>query len=50
VLDGAQVDDRGRYGKGTLVVNPPGSQHSVSCPEGCIVFVTWELPVEFDPA
>ena len=49
VLSGAQVDDRGRYGKGTLVVNPPGSQHAVSSPEGCIVFVTWELPVEFEP-
>jgi anti-sigma factor ChrR (cupin superfamily) len=49
VLDGAQVDDNGRYGKGTLVVNPPGSRHSVSCPEGCIVFVTWEQPVEFEP-
>ncbi|HYP97550.1 MAG TPA: cupin domain-containing protein [Polyangiaceae bacterium] len=47
VLRGAQVDERGRYGKGTLVVNPPGSQHAVSSPEGCIVLVTWELPVEF---
>jgi anti-sigma factor ChrR (cupin superfamily) len=50
VLEGSQVDDRGPYSKGTVVVNPPGSQHAVSSPEGCIVFVTWELPVEFDPA
>ena len=49
VLEGAQVDDRGRYGKGTVVVNPPGSHHAVTSPEGCIVFVTWELPVEFGP-
>jgi len=48
VLEGSQVDDRGRYGKGTVVVNPPGSQHAVTSPEGCVVFVTWELPVEFD--
>jgi len=48
VLEGYQVDDRGRYGKGTVVINPPGSRHAVSCPEGCIVFVTWELPVEFE--
>lgn len=48
VLEGAQVDERGRYGKGTLVVNPPGSQHQVTSPEGCVVFVTWDLPVEFD--
>ncbi|HYQ42294.1 MAG TPA: cupin domain-containing protein [Polyangiaceae bacterium] len=47
VLQGSQVDDRGRYGKGSLVVNPPGSQHAVTSPEGCIVLVTWELPVEF---
>ena len=47
VLEGSQIDERGRYGKGTVVVNPPGSQHTVTSPEGCIVFVTWELPVEF---
>jgi anti-sigma factor ChrR (cupin superfamily) len=47
VLQGAQEDDHGRYGKGTVVVNPPGSEHAVTSPEGCIVFVTWELPVEF---
>ena len=47
VLEGSQVDDRGRYGKGTVVVNPPGSRHAVASPEGCIVFVTWDLPVEF---
>jgi anti-sigma factor ChrR (cupin superfamily) len=47
VLQGAQVDEHGRYGKGTLVVNPPGSQHAVASPDGCVVFVTWELPVEF---
>jgi anti-sigma factor ChrR (cupin superfamily) len=50
VLQGAQQDDGGRYGKGTVVVNPPGSKHAVTSPEGCIVFVTWELPVEFEPA
>jgi len=48
VLQGSQVDERGSYGKGTLVVNPPGSQHAVSSPEGCIVFVTWDMPVQFD--
>ncbi len=47
VLQGAQVDERGRYGKGTVVVNPPGSSHEVTSPEGCIVFVTWDQPVEF---
>jgi len=47
VLEGSQVDERGRYGRGTVVVNPPGSEHAVASPEGCVVFVTWELPVEF---
>src|SRR4051794_4733145 len=37
ILDGAQVDERGVYGPGTLVVNPPGSGHSVSSPRGCLV-------------
>ncbi len=48
VLEGSQVDEHGSYGKGTVVVNPPGSHHAVVSPEGCIVFVTWELPVEFE--
>jgi anti-sigma factor ChrR (cupin superfamily) len=47
VLEGAQVDELGHYGKGTVVVNPPGSSHAVTSPEGCVVFVTWDLPVEF---
>jgi anti-sigma factor ChrR (cupin superfamily) len=49
VLEGSQVDDLGKYSKGTVVVNAPGSEHAVFSPEGCVVFVTWELPVEFDP-
>lgn len=47
ILDGAQVDERGVYGPGTLVVNPPGSGHSVSSPRGCLVLVFWERPVEY---
>jgi anti-sigma factor ChrR (cupin superfamily) len=42
VLAGAQSDERGRYPAGTLVVNPPGSGHSVSSAEGCIVLISWE--------
>jgi anti-sigma factor ChrR (cupin superfamily) len=49
VVQGSQVDEHGRYGKGTVVVNPPGSHHAVTSPDGCVVFVTWDLPVEFDP-
>ena len=32
---------------GTLVINPPGSAHQVKSPEGCVVLVHWQLPVEF---
>jgi anti-sigma factor ChrR (cupin superfamily) len=48
VLQGSQCDERGSYGKGTLVVNSPGSQHAVTSPDGCVVLVTWEQPVEFE--
>jgi len=45
VLSGSQEDDRGTYAAGTLVVNPPGSRHSVRSPGGCMVLVLWERPV-----
>jgi anti-sigma factor ChrR (cupin superfamily) len=47
VLIGAQRDERGEYGVGAHVVNPPGSVHAVSSPEGCVVFVVWERPNTF---
>jgi anti-sigma factor ChrR (cupin superfamily) len=49
VLAGAQQDERGRYGVGSMVVNPIGTAHDVSSPEGCIVLALWERPVSFDP-
>ena len=45
VLAGSQQDERGQYPAGTLAVNPPGSQHTVTSPEGCIVLIFWEQPV-----
>ncbi len=47
VLIGAQRDERGEYAAGAHVVNPPGSVHAVSSPEGCVVFVVWERPNTF---
>jgi anti-sigma factor ChrR (cupin superfamily) len=47
VLIGKQRDERGEYATGAEVVNPPGSVHSVSSPEGCVVFVVWERPNTF---
>jgi anti-sigma factor ChrR (cupin superfamily) len=42
ILNGSQTDERGSYGPGTLIVNPPGSSHAVTSPDGCVVLVTWE--------
>jgi predicted ChrR family anti-sigma factor len=47
VLSGAQSDERGIYGAGSLVINPAGDEHSVQSEEGCLVLIVWERPVEF---
>ena len=47
ILSGSQVDERGVYGPGTLVINAPGTRHSVHAPDGCTVLVVWERPVAF---
>lgn len=47
VLAGAQVDENSRAGAGTLIVNPPGTSHSVSSETGCIVLAIYERPVAF---
>ena len=47
VLSGEQADERGVYGTGTFVVNPPGSRHDVHSDAGCIVLVVKEQPVVF---
>jgi anti-sigma factor ChrR (cupin superfamily) len=50
VLAGEQRDERGSYGKGTLVINPPGTSHRVWSPEGCLVLIVWQRPVSFLPS
>ena len=47
VLEGAQEDDNGRYGAGTVMISRPGSSHAVASPEGCLVLAFWERPVRF---
>jgi len=47
VLSGAQSDERGTYGAGTLVVNREGGAHSVKSDDGCLVLIMWERPIEF---
>ena len=46
VLDGAQSDESGTYESGTLILNPPGSEHSVWTKEGCVVLIQWDRPVK----
>lgn len=47
ILSGSQIDDHGTHPVGTLLVNPPGSAHTVSSPDGCVVLAIWERPVRF---
>ena len=47
VLDGEQSDARGTYGKGSFVVNPPGTAHRVWSAPGCLVLIVWQKPVAF---
>ena len=46
VLDGVQSDERGDYAKGTLIMNPEGTTHSVWSEHGCAVLIQWERPVQ----
>lgn len=45
VLSGSQTDQNGEHQAGTLVINPPNTQHSVISQSGCIVLAIWEKPV-----
>jgi anti-sigma factor ChrR (cupin superfamily) len=47
VLAGAQRDQNSCAAPGTLVINPPGTTHSVVGDAGCIVLAIYEKPVEF---
>jgi anti-sigma factor ChrR (cupin superfamily) len=48
VLAGEQRDERGVYPAGTFVINPPGSTHHVRSPNGCLVLIVWQRPVDFE--
>lgn len=45
VLSGSQTDQNGEYQTGTLVINPPTTNHSVVSETGCIVLAIWEKPI-----
>ena len=47
VLSGSQVDENCRAETGMLLINPPGTSHSILSEEGCIVLAIYERPVKF---
>lgn len=47
VLSGSQVDENSRSERGDLIVNPPGTSHTVLSETGCIVLAIYEKPVRF---
>jgi anti-sigma factor ChrR (cupin superfamily) len=49
VLAGTQRDQNSIATAGTLIINPPGTRHSVVSEAGCIVLAIYERPVKFLP-
>lgn len=47
VLAGSQRDQNSLAQTGTLMINPPGTSHSVVSEAGCIVLAIYGSPVEF---
>jgi anti-sigma factor ChrR (cupin superfamily) len=47
VLAGSQVDENSRAETGMLIINPPGTMHSILSENGCIVLAIYEKPVAF---
>ena len=47
VLTGSQVDENSKAETGTLIINPPGTHHSILSENGCIVLAIYEKPVKF---
>jgi anti-sigma factor ChrR (cupin superfamily) len=47
VLSGSQVDENSQAATGTLIINPPGTSHSILSESGCIVLAIYEKPVKF---
>jgi anti-sigma factor ChrR (cupin superfamily) len=47
VLAGSQVDENSRADTGALIINPPGTSHSILSENGCIVLAIYEKPVRF---
>ena len=48
VLSGSQRDQNSTATAGTLMINAPGTRHSVVGEAGCIVLAIYEKPVKFN--
>lgn len=47
VLAGSQVDENSKAETGTLIINPPGTNHGILSENGCIVLAIYEKPPKF---
>ena len=47
MLSGSQVDENSKAETGMLIINPPGTSHSILSETGCIVLAIYEKPVKF---
>lgn len=47
MLAGEQVDEVSKAETGALIINPPGTSHSILSENGCIVLAIYEKPVKF---
>ena len=47
VLSGSQVDEISEAETGSLIINPPGTSHSILSKTGCLVLAIYEKPVQF---
>ena len=47
MLEGSQADENGTFHKGDIIINPPGTRHSVYSRDGCEVMAIWHAPVKF---
>ena len=48
VLSGSQRDQNSTATAGTLMINAPGTRHSIVGEAGCIVLAIYEKPVKFE--
>jgi anti-sigma factor ChrR (cupin superfamily) len=47
ILRGEQSDENGSYPAGSLVINAPGSAHSVWSDSGCLALLVWSSSITF---